>query len=101
MVRDTVAEVVLEDSVPEGEPLERIGALVSDSTMIVTVELEVKAPSVAERRRTYVPVEEKAAVVEATVEFPKVTVPRPETLVQEMEKVLPEGKPSSVAVPDR
>ena len=41
------------------------------------------------------------AVVEAIVELANVTAPMPETLVQRMEKVLPAGRPSSVAVPER
>ena len=96
-----VAEVVLEDNVPEGEPLVLVGALVSDSTIIVTVELDVKALSVAESLRTYVPFKENVAVVEAKAELVKVTVPGPEILLQEINRELPAGKPSSEAVPDK
>ena len=61
--------------------------------------LTVKRESSAVRRSTYVPSTLNCAVVTGEAAFAKVTVPGPETLVHVVTSVLPNGKPSSVAVP--
>jgi len=69
--------------------------------MIVTSEVEDSAVSLAVSRKTYVPDVENVAVVLSALKFANVTVPGPLDLDQVVERVLPLGKPSSVAVPER
>ena len=57
--------------------------------------------SLAVRRSTYVPATLKDAVVDVLFAAPNVTVPGPLTLLHVMFSVLPDGKPSSTAVPLR
>ena len=70
-------------------------------TTIVTSEVEDSAVSLAVSRKTYVPEMENVAVVLGALAFAKVTVPGPLNLDQVVERALPLGKPSSVAVPER
>jgi hypothetical protein len=70
-------------------------------TVIVTSSLVESVPSVAVRRRTYVPAIEKLAVVPSTLALPNVTVPGPLNLDHVVVRVLPAGNPSSLAVPAR
>ena len=88
-----------------GEVMDTVGlALV---TVIVTSSVAESEPSVAVRRRTYVPCLLKVAVVMADDGLAKVTVPAcppvvgPLTLLQETERVEFRGRASSVAVPWR
>src|SRR3989344_6045594 len=90
-----------------GEVMETVGlALV---TVMVTSSVAESDPSVAVRRRMYVPCRLKVAVVMADDGLAKVTVPAcpegleggPLTLLQETERVEFRGRLSSVAVPWR
>src|SRR5437762_1626477 len=60
---------------------------------------EDSAPSLAVRRRTYVPDVENVAVVEAALAGENVTVPGPEVLDQVMVSAGGAGSPSSLTVP--
>src|SRR5262245_58997563 len=70
-------------------------------TTIWISSVEDIVPSLPVSRRTYVPEAEKVGVLLVEVGLLKVTVPEPLTLDQDTERVLPEGKPSSEAVPVR
>src|SRR4051812_17426794 len=69
-------------------------------TVMVTSLVLVNVPSLPVRRRTYVPVVLKLAVVLSKLAFPNVTVPGPENLLRAVVSV-PLGKPSSLAEPTR
>ena len=56
---------------------------------MVTLEVELRAPSLAVRRRPYVPAAEKVAVVDRAFGFEKVTVPGPLALLHATLRVLP------------
>src|SRR5436190_864254 len=58
-------------------------------------------PSLAVSRSTYVPAALKVALVLDSPAFPNVTVPGPLNFVHAVVRVLPVGRPSSLAVPVR
>ena len=66
---------------------------------MVTSALEENSLSLAVNRSTYVPAVENVAVVLNARALANVTVPGPLTLVHITVSALPNGKPSSVAVP--
>src|SRR5258707_14129856 len=66
---------------------------------MVTSSLVLSCPSLAVRRRTYVPGVTKYAAEAATFGFVNVTVAGALTVVQFADILLPPGSPSSVVVP--
>ena len=68
-------------------------------TVTVTSSLDEIWLSFAVRRKTYWPLVENVAVVDATLGSAKVTVPGPLTAVHAIVRVAPGGRPSSVTVP--
>ena len=68
-------------------------------TITVRSSLVEYSPSLAVKRNTYVPVEERFAVVEVRLALPNVIVPGPLTLVQVVVSAGGVGKPSSITVP--
>src|SRR5687768_14712366 len=75
------------------------GAWFSGWTMTMTSSLSERAPSVAVRRRVYVPSTVKAAVVTGWLASPKATEPGPSRRLHCEVSVEPRGQPSSVTVP--
>jgi hypothetical protein len=70
-------------------------------TVTVTSSLEESVPSLAVRRRTYVPAVVNEAVVSIAEALAKLTLPGPLVRVQALVRVPGTGKPSSVTVPLR
>src|SRR5206468_12804284 len=70
-------------------------------TITVTSVVAASARSVAVKRSTWIPAVENIAVVVSALGFPNVTGPDPLTWLQVTVSVLPSGRPSSVAVPER
>ena|SRR5437016_641755 len=68
-------------------------------TVTLTSALDERAPSDAVRRKTYWPLVENVAVVDAVLGFAKVTVPGPLTVLHAIVTVEPDGRPSSLTVP--
>jgi|SRR5882724_4439630 len=87
-----------------GSVIETVGRVESAIalTVIVTSSLAESIPSVAVRRRMYVPAAENVTFVEGDEALPKVTMPGPLTFVQ-IVVTTPGGfgKPSSITVPSR
>jgi hypothetical protein len=77
------------------------GVTTAEFTVTETSEVLDSAPSLAVRRSVYVPGNVNEAVVLRELLFTNATVPGPLTLLQATLRVLPPGKPSSLAVPER
>src|SRR5688572_31580583 len=82
-------------------PASTTGGWLRGMTVTVAVSLLLNCPSDAVSFSTYSPSSEKVAEVAALSGSAKVTEPGPLTFVQMKVRVLPAGRPSSVAVPSR